>query len=480
MGNISDRSNTMRFSAGGAKHTPQVSPGAYKLPQNFKPGQGNNAVLPKAHGDAVLNQVNSARTTLRGVNAKHIPPGQVSVNRDGGLNIAASGGRSYKVRQDGTLASYSERGKAANFRTDGSIRSLHAGGMEVNRGPHNERSIVTVRPDKSLLVSTGPHSGYLQRTFVHNNQTFVHRSYVDNNIIHRRFYRPYTYNGVAMHSYIPGKRYPPGFYRWAHNPWRAPVRYSWSGNQAPTLGFYGSYFTPLSVYSNPALWLTDFLLAESLRAAYLSSSEEQYAEQAVYSQAESPITSETRETIAMEVRQQIEQERIVAENPGQSAYHGDLATAISDSNHLFIVSSNLDVTAGGQECGLTAGDILRLNGAPADGAQSAELQVVSSKRNNCPARSVVTVSLNDLQEMHNSMRERIYDGLDLLRQSNGSNGIPEAPRDALYQPRKNEPADLGSKDDNVLTLLKNQQGEADQAETQVIQSAFTEEQAMNY
>ena len=472
-----ENANTMKFSSGGAKTPPQNKP-AYSMPAGIKAGQ-RSTVLERKHGDTVLHQVNSARSNMHGVNTKRLPPGQVVVHKDGGLSINASRGRQYKVRTDGTVASYSERGRTAAFRANGSIRTLHAGGMDIKRGPHNERRIVTVRRDKSMLVATGPQRGYLQRRFVHNNRTFIHRAYAENGIVRGRVYRSYAYHGVAMQSYVPAAYYPPAFYRWAYNPWRAPVRYSWGWQRDPWYGEYSGYFTPLAAYPSSAFWLTDYVLAEHLRAAYLSRSGEDTSQRAEYAQDASAITPETREMIAAEVQRQLAEERKAAENPNQEANNGELSTTLSDPNRLFIVSSNLDVAADDQECDLTPGDVLRLNGMPAEGSQTANLQVVSSKSGSCPASSVVTIALNDLQEMDNSMRERIYDGLDLLRKSNGSKGIPAAPRVAMSPPRNSDVADLGPEDEDVLALLQSQQNEADQAEEQVIQSAFTDEHAMN-
>jgi hypothetical protein len=479
-GSKTENSTTMRFSAGGAKNANQVRP-AYSLPSNLKTGKGNNTVIPKTNADSILHQVNASRTNMQGVNAKRLPSGQVLVHKDGGLIIKASGGRNYNVRTNGTIASYSERGRTAEFRPNGNLRSLRAGGMEINRGQHNERSIVTHRADKSVLVSTGPQMGYLQRAVVRNNKTFIHRTYVENNSTYTRAYRSHTYNGITMQSYVPEVHYEPAFYGWAYDPWRTPVNYSWRWQRDPWHEFYSGYFTPLSVYPNSASWLTDHLLAESLRTAYLARNEENVGEQqALYAQTDTPVSHGVREMIARGIKQQLAQEREAAKHPEQAANYGKLSTAMRDPNHLFVVSGNLDVAAGDQMCGLTAGDILQLNSTPPKDVKTADLLVISSKRDNCPTRSVVTVGLNDLQEMHNNMRERIYDGLDILRQNNGSDGIPAAPKVAMSPPRKTEVASLGSSGDNVLAMLRVQQEDADQAEQQVIQSAFTEELAMNH
>ena len=469
-----DDSNPMKPTPGPVRKFRQVEP-VYKLPPDLKAGQGNSAVLPKAHGDAILHQVNSARTNMRGVNARHLPTGQVLVHQDGGLIIKASRGRDYKVRADGTLASFSERGRTGNFGNDGKLRSLHANGMDIVRGPHNERRIVTVRPDNSVLVSTGPHSGYLQRTVVRNNQPVIQRTYVEKNVSYTRVYSSYTYGGVVMQQYLPETNFTPTFYKWAYNPWRTPVRYAWGWQQDPWYGYYNGYFVPAPVYPNSALWLTDYLLGETLRSAYLARGLTSATGPSAYIPADSPIPPELRDMIALGIKKQLAREREATRYPDQAVDYGGLPAAIRDPNHLFIVSDNIEVTGDEQVCNLTAGDVLRLTGTPPEGVMTADLRVASSQRGDCPAGSVATIALNDLQEMHNRMRERIYDGLELLRQRNGYSGLPAPPMGIIPPPRVNEAAAPADNSRNVLDMLQAQQSEADQSEAQVIQAAFNED-----
>lgn len=468
-------SSPKQFSSEGAKRAPQAR-SVYSLPPDHRSAPGSPVVMEKMHGDNILRQVNSARSNMHGVNAKPFPQGHVSVNHDGSLDVKALGGRNYQIRPDGTLASYSERDRKAVFGIDGRIRSLRSDGIEIQRGPHNERKIITVRPDKSMLVSTGPRSGYLQTTVVRGDKIYMQRTYAEYNSSYTRVYGNYSYRGVAMQYFVPQAYYAPEFYGWAYQPWRTPVNYSWGWQRDPWYDYYGGYFAPQPVYSNSALWLTDFLMAETLRCEYLRRDEESAARQVAPSDA--PITPEVKAIIAREVKQQLAREREAAEYPERAASYGELSTAMRDPRLLFVVSDSIEVNSGVGVCGLTAGDVLQLNGPPARGAQAAEVLVLNSKSGDCSAHTLVAVPFNDLQEMHNSMRERLYNGLEILRQTNGSNGIPPAPMAALSPPTMTEAAGLGSSDENVLAVLKSQRDEADQAEQQVIQSAFTEEQTL--
>ena len=85
-----------------------------------------------------------------------------------------------------------------------------------------------------------------------------------------RVYRGYDYHGRHYYGYVHDRYYHPGYYGWAYHPWGrvyyGPAAWGWGG--APWYGFYGAYFTPYPVYASPAFWLTDYLIAANLQAAY--------------------------------------------------------------------------------------------------------------------------------------------------------------------------------------------------------------------
>lgn len=456
----------MKFSSGGSKNDHQAKP-VYSLPADQK----KNTALTKANSESVLRQVNSARANLRGINARPLPQGNVSVLKDGGLHIASSGGRAYKTRADGTISSLAVHGRTASFNPDGRIRALRTDKIEINHGPRGERRIHSVRPDKSLLVTTGRNRGYLQREVARKGRTFIQRTYIVGNETFTREYSSYSYNGVPLESYTPRAHYAPALYDWAGNPWGAPVSYQWSG---PGVGANNGYFTTLAAYQDALQWLTDYILTQSMQAAYQDPGEGDYPQQPLYAETDSPISSETRQAIAQEIRYQLEQEKEAARNESQSSGYGELPAILSDPQYLFVVANGLIATANGQGCGLTPGDILQLTGTPPEGAQTATLRVVSSKRMDCPVNSVVTVTFGDLQGMYNNMREQLDAGLGTLRTAQGSKGVPSAPGAAIAAPRPTEVAALPKAGGDVRAMLQSQQKEADRAETEAIQSAFVE------
>lgn len=461
----------MKLSAGGTKNAHPPKP-VYNLPTDQKARSGNSTVLTKKNSESVVRQVNSARSKQRGVNARPLPQGQVTVLKDGGLNIASSGGRTFKTRADGTLSSFAAHGRTASFNSDGRVRALRTDKIEINRGPRGERRIHSVRTDKSLLVTTGKNRGYLQRSVARNGRTFTQRTSVEGNEIKTREYSPYSLNGVPLESYAPNARYAPAMYDWAGNPWGAQVGYQWGCSQEPWYGANNGYFTTLAAYQNPSQWLTDYMLAQTMQAAYQDPEDGNDPPQALYADIDSPISAETRQVMAQEIRYQLEQEKETALNASQQSGCGELPAVLSDPQYLFVVSSGLIVTTNGQGCGLTPGDILQLTGTPPEGAQTATLHVVSSKRLDCPANSIVTVSLGDLQGMYNNMREQIDAGLGRLRTGQGT---PAPPRSAIAAPRPTEAADLPPVEGDVRAMLQSQQREADQAETEIIQTALAED-----
>jgi hypothetical protein len=75
--------------------------------------------------------------------------------------------------------------------------------------------------------------------------------------------------------------------------------------------------------------------------------------------------------------------------------------------------------------------------------------------------------------MHNNLRQRVDEGMQLLRASQGSSGIPAAPPDAIAPPpRPNYMADTAPvSGEQVVAMIAEQQQTAD-VTPQVIQDEF--------
>jgi len=443
------------------------------------------AVLNPSGSQSVLGQVNGARSAMHGANRRPLPRGEVIVHDNGRLTLNA-GARRYEVRANGALASYHANGVTAAFRPDGRLRSLQTPGMAIRHGASGGRVIAVQRPDHTALVSTGRGSGYLERTLALGNGGLIHRTYVLHGAAWSRFFRPYQHRGLMLPAYITRAYYPAAFYTWLSYPWQTPVGYEWPWLRRPWFPAYRNYFAPAPNYSDAYLWLTDYVLAETMAAGYEDNwqpgGDASYsaafppddaagpADDELDADADTPIGAELRAAIAEELRRQIAAEDAMS-NGDQDPSHVDLPGSLKP-DRLFVASRTLEVRAAGQQtCELSHGDVLRLIAVPPEDPATAILSVAVSKRYDCPAGAQVTVSLQDLQEMQNDLRSQLDAGLDALRSGQGRDGLPAAPRAALTPPRAGmpgaPPAEAG-----VEAMLAAEQRQADQAESGLEQAAF--------
>ena len=458
-----------------AKITPPIRP-AYALPAGSANPKnlGSPVVLNSSASKSVVQQVNTARSSMSGINSRRLPQGKVIVHPNGALTIEGTGGRQYHVREDGTVAAFEAHGVKTSFRPDGTVSAIHTSNMRINYAVSGARRVETVRSDNSVLVSTGPHQGYLQRTVVVNDRTVKQRIYVVNKTIYVRNYTTYTYRGVVLEHYVPGVYYAPAFYGWVYYPWPYPVRYRWAFYEAPWYEYYGGYFAPAPVYPTPSLWLTDYSLAQTLSDAYQDRPATGAPQGDNVALADTAISPETKQILAAEVQEMVAAGNKAAGDPSsESNLAGELPDVVKHERSVFVVASNLDVTTENGECGLTPGDILEMDAPLAQDAVTADVRVISSKRIDCPASSLVRVSVDQLQEMHNNLRQRVDEGMQLLRASQGSSGIPVAPPDAIAPPPRpnytaNAPPVSG---EQVVGMIAEQQQAAD-VTPQVIQDEF--------
>jgi hypothetical protein len=478
-GNTFNTHNNSTAGATGSTHAVYSVPGSSGAGAG-KPDAGNST-LTAAGSQSVLHQVNTARGGMTGVNQHSIPPGQVAVHPDKSMTVTTANGRNFNLRANGTLASYSGHGQSATFRGDGHLASVHAHGLDIARGPHGERTVISERPDHSRLVSTGAHSGYLQHSVDHHGHKYDQRTYVHGGHSYTHTYTNFRYHGRNYDDYRPHYYYDPLFYGWAYYPWGDPVLYEWGWADAPWFGFYTGFFSPWGVYPSGAYWLTDFLLGQTLAAGYQMGAKSGYnAEEDAappegdepYAQADTPITPEIKQMIAEEVQQQLAYENAAAAKPDDAPSLDGLPQVLTP-DHLFVVNQVMDVsTTDGQQCGLSVGDVIKLVSKPAEESVSADLAVVSSRKGDCPAGLTVTVPLEALQEMQNNFRAQLDSGLQTLHEQQGKSGLPGAPMSAIAPPPR--PVDEPPADnENVQAQLDAQQQQADQAESSVTQSAFT-------
>jgi hypothetical protein len=391
-----------------------------------------------------------------------------AVHADGGG--AAHDGRSH---QAGERTERGAHGEEVTRGPHGEVRDVHARGMDIHHGPGGERMISRERADHSRVVSDRFGHGYIQRGYSYHGAEFVHRTYYVNGVAYGRVYRPYMYGGVSINVYAPGVFFAPAFYGYAYYPWAAPVTFGWGWGGSPWYGYYGGYFTPYPVYAGPPMWLTDYLVAQSLQAAYQQQAANQAAAQAAQANF-TPMSPDVKQQIADEVQRQLNLERTEAAAGAQAAPdpgNSGVARILGDNTaHVFVVSVGLDVQSDAGPCPVTEGDVLQLSvGARPDPA-SASLRVLASKGQDCQKGATVTLGVADLQDMQNRMRETLDLGLAELQKKQGHDGIPAAPAAAAAAPVQTGYAAIAPPPDpNVASELSAQTKEADQAEQEALQ-----------
>ncbi len=396
-------------------------------------------------------------------------------------------------------------GGSASFRANGRISSINRNGMQIHNNISGGRTIVSER-NGTRIVGTGRGNGYVQRAYItRGGRSYYSRTYYEHGVYRTAIYRSYYYHGYQYYGYHPGFWFHPGFYGWAYRPWGVGISWGigfggWGWAGAPWYGFYGGYFAPYPVYASPAFWLTDYLIAADLQAAYAARAEANAevnaeanaaandASAAAYGEdnrGPAPnsgtvtLSPEVKEAIAEEVKAQLAEQQQEAASAGSNAQASgpapagaagagnEVPPALDPARRTFIVDNTVTAVSDGQECQLTGGDVItRLTDTP-DADNKVTVSISASKKTDCAAGKSVSVSVNDLQEMHNHFEQQLGDGMKELAAKQGTADMPKAPDTGMTVSDIPPPAP----DTNAAKDLTDQQAAADQTETQVKQEA---------
>ena len=469
---------------------------------NNRPGANNtnNRGGANANNRAGANNANNRG----GANANN-RAGANNANNRGAANAAKGGaGGANRHQPAGSKTVALKNGGSATFRKDGKVRTVQTHGMTINHGVHGERRIASTHNGRQV-VSMGKRGGYSQRAYYsHGGNTYVQRTYYVGGQSYAYGYRSYYYGGYPYYGYAPSYYYGPAYYGWAYNPWPAPVTYGWGWGAQPWYGYYGPYFSPYPVYPTAAFWLTDYLIAANLQAAYAAQAAAESGEaqpQQLGPQSADEIASlwttdpliaanleaaygpymlgaaaakgnatqlspEVKQAIADQMKQEIAAEQAAAKGTQKAASGDEVPAALDPKIRIFVVSSNLDATTSdGVECGLTPGDVISRTGDTPDDDHMVDATVKSSKKDDCAVGVSVGVDTSDLQEMHNQLRIQMDAGLKTLAEKQGKDGIPAAPDTKTQAGEVPPPAP----DTNVANDLQQQKKDADQAEAEAQQ-----------
>jgi len=375
-------------------------------------------------------------------------------------------------------------GGSASIRPNGQIRSINRNGMQIQRGMHGGRTIVSTH-NGVRVVSVG-RGGYVQRAyFTRGGRSYYSRTYYYHGAYRVGVYRGYYWGGRPYYGYYPAYYYHPVYYGWAYNPWPAPVYYGWGWGAAPWYGYYGPYYAPYPVYPSAAFWLTDFMIAASLQAAYAAQANawlEPFDPNRPLvaslipiapADAKPAMTPEVKNELAEEVKiilaaEQAEADKSKGASAGAApASSNEAPPALDPKFRTFVVSSDMSLVADGDECALSQGDVITRTSDTPDDDGNVTVKVVASTKSDCAIGAQGPVSVDDLQEMYNGFRDQLKDGMAELAKKQGTAGLPKAPDTSTTDGDVPAPPPDKSAEKN----LQDQQSAADQAESQAKQEA---------
>ena len=158
----------------------------------------------------------------------------------------------------GMEARYGSDGRAV-FISDNTRR------VTATRSLRGARQVTTFRPGGVRIVSVGLNHGFVERPL---GNGFVVRTYITGARSSVAIYETRTWGQFVYQRYVPAVYYQPEFYQWAATPWESPISFSWGWAGQPWFVYYSSYFQPAPFYSSANVWLTDYVLGETLRSDY--------------------------------------------------------------------------------------------------------------------------------------------------------------------------------------------------------------------
>lgn len=450
-------------------------------------GRGGNSNMA-AHGNTTAGRGGSSNMAAHG--------NTTNAGRGGNSNMASHGNNANAARGGATSHAAPGRqvslrgGGSASIRPNGQIRSVNRNGMQISHGMHGGRTVVSTH-NGARVVSMGRRGGYVQRAYVvRGGHSYYSRTYYYHGGYRAGVYRGYYYGGRPYYGYYPAYYYHPVYYGWAYNPWPAPVPYAWGWGGAPWYGYYGPYYAPYPVYPAAYFWVTDFMIAASLQAAYEAQAAAWLGPNAhdgdmlvaslmpIAAPADTAkLSPEVKQALSDEVKDALAAEKAEAEKGGgsggssaggsQPSNSNEAPPALSPNFRTFMVSSDTSLVADGDECALSQGDVIQRTSDTADGDGNVNVKVVASTKSDCAVGKEGPMSTDDLQEMYNSFRESLKDGMGELAKKNGTGGLPKAPDTSTV----NGDVPAPPPDKSAEKSLQDQQTAADQAETEVKQEA---------
>jgi hypothetical protein len=354
---------------------------------------------------------------------------------------------------------------------DGSLMretQLAGGGRvrEVSRGPANgQLRVVRYGNTVSGTVERTIRPGLVSRTFVSGGH-----------VLHTRVYQRHIWHqfgrAFAYETFVPAVRYPGVYYAWALAAWPRPFAYTWGWRAQPWYPTYGALFTPYPVYSSPDLWMTDYIIAQSMQTAYQAQAAAPAAQPLSPApppaQAQDPnvaappaqtsepapapqpndaaptlqssaapsapaavppaITPQVKAQLNAQIKVQLQEQEAATAMPATLTTQST-PPALRPNHVFFQVVQPLDVPSGtaNHYCSLSANDYIRRTGGMRSDDWTIPVVVELSGPSDCPKGLKTHIGLNDLNAMENEQQAQVMEAMQAASKSMGPNGPPSGP-----------------------------------------------------
>ncbi len=303
--------------------------------------------------------------------------------------------------------------------------------------------------------------GFTSRTFVSGGHVLYTRVY-QNHVWHQ-FGQVFGYE-----TFVPAVRFPAVYYSWALAPWPRPFVYSWGWRAQPWYPMYGVLFTPYPVYTSPDLWMTDYIIAQSMQSAYAAqnaapapqpsppdgppvpaadagSAAPQPVDAPPAPAAPPPaITPQVKAQLDTQIKVQLQEQQAAAATP--ATLRTQSTPPALRSNHVFFeVVQPLNVPTAHGHCSLSANDYIRRTGDMSGDDWMIPVVVELSRPSDCPEGLATRIGLNDLNAMENEQEAQVLEAMRAASGSMGPNGPPSGVHPTLIADG-NAAADPGALD----------------------------------
>ncbi len=364
-------------------------------------------------------------------------------------------GRSIQEPRPSAVSVMGEAHLAGGGRVHEISRDLDGGEIHVVRYDNTLSGTVerTIRP------------GLMSRTFVSGGHVLY--AHVYQRHVWHQFGRAFAYE-----TFVPAVRYPGVYYAWALAAWPRPISYTWGWGAQPWYPIYGSQFTPYPVYTSPDLWMTDYIIAHSMRTAYeaqtvppapqpalqgapaarapgssVAAPAAQLSDAAPPPQPSDappvpqssatpsaplalppPITPQVKAQLNAQIKVQLQEQQAAAAMP-VSLTTESTPPALRPNHMFFQVVQAIDVPSGtaNGHCSLGANDYIKRTGAMSKDDWMIPVVVELSRPSDCPKGLRTRIGLNDLNAMENEQEAQVMAAMQAASKSMGPNGPPGGP-----------------------------------------------------